>query len=243
MPYALITGASRGIGRACALRFAKEGWDVAINYCGSGDDARTLASIIEGEGVKAVAVKADVSDPGQVGSMMDRLGAACDGLDSLVLNAGIYIRAPFQDHDPEDWRRTLEVNLDGAYHCVRAALPLLKRKGSATVVFVSSQLAIRGSAQGAPYAASKAAMLGLMKSLALELAPSIRVNALAPGMIGTDLLSGDTPERRAQREASVPLGRLGTPEEMADAVWFLSSGMSSYMTGATLHCNGGILMD
>jgi 3-oxoacyl-[acyl-carrier protein] reductase len=242
MPTVLITGASRGIGRACALRFSREGYDVIVNYSESGEKAESLVGGIVKTGRRAVAIRADVSVKSEVESLFEEAGEHFDGLDCLVINAGIYVRSSFRDQRDEDWERMMRVNLDGAYHCVKCALPLMEGREGATMVFVSSQLALRGSAHGASYSASKSAMHGLMKSLALELAPGIRVNALAPGEIDTDLLGADTPEKRAEREARILLGRLGTPEEMASAVWFLGSSESSFMTGAVLHCNGGVLM-
>ena len=242
MPTALVTGASRGIGRACALRFAREGHDVVVNYNGSEAEAAALTGEITAMGVRALSVRADVSDRARVDAMAAAVREDFTPLDSLVINAGIYIRSSFGDAGTDAWDHTLAVNLDGAWHCADALIPLMDGSSGPTVVFVTSQLARRGSTQGAAYAASKGGMESLMKSLAQELAPRIRVNALAPGMIDTDILSGDSPRKRKEREAQVPLGRIGSPEEMAAAVWFLSCGESSYMTGSVLHANGGILM-
>lgn len=240
---ALVTGASQGIGRATALRLAREGYEVAVHYRTHDEEAERLVEGIRREGGSAFAVGSDLSTRTGVPRLVRGIRAHWRSLDALVLNAGPYPRRSFRDTEPEEFEECFRVHLFGPAELVRGLLPLLEAVPSAGVVFVSSVLAFEGSRHGAHYAAAKAAMLGLARSLARELAPRIRVNVVAPGSIDTAILSGDTPQQRAERAARVPLGRIGRPEEVAEAISFLVSERASYLTGTTLHVNGGIRME
>ena len=238
-----MTGGSRGIGAECARRLAREGWDVAVQYNTGLPEAIGLVKDIEAGGGCAFALGADVTDPDQCAGLVDAAGEVLGGLDAVVASAGVYDRAHLDDLPPERWARTLATNLSGTFHVVRAAVPLLRKGVGPSAVLVSSQLARLGSAHGAHYAASKAAVEGLTRALALELAPlGVRVNCVAPGMTRTAILSPYTDEELARRAAHVPARRIGEPSDVAAAVSFLVSPDASYMTGAVLHVNGGMLM-
>ncbi|HDO19159.1 MAG TPA: 3-oxoacyl-ACP reductase FabG [Thermoplasmatales archaeon] len=236
---AIITGASRGIGRATALLFAEHGAFVGINYLMSKDKAEEVLSEIKKSGGKGILIQGDVSNERDVEQMIKRFIKERKSIDILVLNAGIYMRSDFLNISKKSWDRTLNVNLTGCYNVCKQAIPFIREGGS--IIFISSQLAFKGSEHGADYAASKAGMLGLMRSLALELAPrGIRVNAIAPGTIDTDIISSYTEEKRRERESEIPMRRLGKPEEVAKVCLFLASDLSSYITGETIHVNGGL---
>jgi len=240
----LVTGGSKGIGAECARRLAREGWDVAVQYNTGQAEATGLVGDLEaGGGGRAIALGADVSDPRQCAGLVDAAGGALGGLDAVVAAAGVYDRARLDDLPPERWARTIATNLSGAFHVVRAAVPLLRQGRGASAVLVSSQLARLGSGHGAHYAASKAAVEGLTRALALEVAPfGVRVNCVAPGMTRTAILGIYSEEELARRASAVPARRIGEPSDIAAAVAFLVSPDASYMTGAVLHVNGGVLM-
>ena len=238
-----MTGGSRGIGAECARRLARDGWDVAVHYNTGLSEAVGIVRDVEASGGRALALGADVSDPDQCAGLVDAAGEALGGLDAVVASAGVYDRARLDDLPPERWARTIATNLSGTFHVVRAAVPLLRTGMGASAVLVSSQLARLGSGHGAHYAASKAAVEGLTRALALEVAPlGVRVNCVAPGMTRTAILSPYTEEELARRAAAVPARRIGEPSDIAAAVAFLVSADASYMTGAVLHVNGGVLM-
>ena len=230
-----ITGGSRGIGAASVAECVRNGAAVGYNYHKHSEGAKKLSNEL---GDACRSYKADVRDPEELSRA---IGDFCTkgGLDGLVVNAGIYRRNPFSELDIVGWRKTMSVNLDGAFLTVREALEHMK-EGS--VVIVSSQLAYKGSSHGADYSASKSGLIGLNASLARELAPLIRVNAIAPGYVDTDLLSSDTKEKRKKREHEVPLGRVGDPLDIARPIVFLLSELSSYMTGSVLDVNGGLFI-
>lgn len=235
---ALITGASRGIGRAIALLFAKNGAFVGINYNKSKKQAKEALTMVRNIGSDGLLLKADVSSMIDVKKMVDEFIKVAGHIDILVLNAGIYVRESFENLSREQWEKTLAVNLNGCYNVCKTSLPYLKEGGS--IIFISSQLAFKGNTHGADYAASKAGILGLMRSLALELAPNIRVNAVAPGTIDTDIIASYTEEMRKRRVEEIPLRRLGKPEDVANVCLFLASDLSSYITGEVIHVNGGL---
>lgn len=238
---ALVTGASRGLGKATAIRLAKEGMDVACHYHEHEEGAHGTAAEVEKLGRRALVVQADIADPGAAEAMVREALDAFGHLDTLVNNAGMYPRQHFEDVTPEDWQRVLNVNAMGAFNVTRAVVDHMRSKGAGRIVNLSSILGAMGSKHGAHYSASKAALLGFTKSLAKELAPDdILVNAVCPGAIETDIIAGDDPDTRARRERSIPLGRVGQPDEIAGVVAFLCSPDASYMTGATLHVNGGL---
>jgi len=240
---ALVTGSSRGIGKAIALRLAKEGMDVVVNYLKNEDKAKETAKQIENLGAKTIFVKADVSKFADVERMVSRVLQEFQKIDILVNNAGIYVRKTIWELGPRDWQRTIDINLTGVYNCCKAVIPQMKNLGWGRIVNISSQIGFKGSTHGADYSASKAGVVGLTKSLALELARyNITVNAISPGAVDTDILAGDTEEERQRRREAIPLGRIGVPEEIAAATAFLVSEDANYITGQTLHVNGGYLM-
>jgi 3-oxoacyl-[acyl-carrier protein] reductase len=240
---ALVTGASRGIGRSTALRLARDGFEVAVHYRSHDDDAERLVEEIEKAGGSAIAVGADLGTREGIHRLARTLRTRWRALDALVLNAGSYPRQPFRDIDPDDFEACFRVHVFGPAELVRQLLPLLEAAPTGGIVFVSSVLAFEGSRHGAHYAAAKAASLGLARSLARELAPRVRVNVVAPGAIETAILSGDSPAQRSDRASRIPLGRIGRPEEVAEAISFLVSERASYLTGTTLHVNGGVRME
>ena len=234
MKTALVTGASRGIGAAIARALARDGYLVYINYLSSSDKALALASEIGG-----VAVKADVSDYAQVCAMFDEIGE----INVLVCNAGISEYGLFSDLTPEIWHRIFAVNVDGAYHCIRCALPAMLRKKSGSILTVSSVWGVHGASCETAYSASKSALIGLTRALSKELGPSgIRVNCLAPGVIATDMLCGFSAEEQAQLCEETPLCRLGTPEDVADLACFLSSDKAGFITGQVFGVDGGFAL-
>ncbi len=236
---ALITGASRGIGRAIAQVFAENGAFVGINYITNEKKAEELLKKIKNKGGNGILLKADVSNPKDVESMVKTFVNRTKRLDILVNNAGIYNRSFFDKLSYETWNRTISVNLTGCFNLCKQATPYMK--SGSKIIFISSQLAFRGSLHGADYTASKAGMLGLMRSLALELASKkINVNAVAPGTIDTDIIADYTEEMRNQRTKEIPLLRLGTPTDVANTCLFLASELSDYITGETINVNGGL---
>jgi 3-oxoacyl-[acyl-carrier protein] reductase len=240
---ALVTGASRGIGRAIAIELASAGLAVAVNYVHRRDDAEAVVASIEAAGGRAVAVAADVADAAAVDAMFRAIDARWGRLDVLVNNAGIGRRMDrLTDIDDATWRRTLAVNLDGAFFCLRAAVPRLRAAGGGRVVNVSSGAARTGGTIGAHYAASKAGLLALTARAARELArDGIVVNAVLPSVIETEMLDAVAPgpEARERLRATFPIGRFGQPEEVARVVRFLCVEAPAYLTGELIGLRGG----
>ena len=231
---ALVTGSSRGIGAAAARRLAADGWDVSVHY----NESEAAALALAGElGVRAL--KADISDPAQTAALF----AAVGPVDLLVCNAGVAEYGLLTDADEDAWRRLLAVNLDGAYRCCRAAIPHMVREKAGNIILISSVWGLYGASCEAAYSASKAALIGLGKSLAKELGPSgIRVNCVAPGVIDTDMLARfDFADRQALIDQT-PLGRLGTAGDVAELIAFLASDSASFITGQVIECSGGFGM-
>ncbi len=236
---AVITGASRGIGRGIAEVFAEHGAFVGINYVSDKQAALKTLQRVRSAGGEGILLKGDVAKPSEVNTMVSKYVEVCDQLDILVNNAGVYKRNDFETLSYAAWQRSMHVNLTGCYHMCSQLIPYMSAGGR--IIFISSQLAFRGTSHGADYAASKAGMLGLMRSLALELAAKkITVNAVAPGTIDTDIIAGYSKEKRNQRSREIPLGRIGQPEDVADAVLFLASDLARYITGETINVNGGL---
>ncbi|MEF8880121.1 MAG: SDR family NAD(P)-dependent oxidoreductase [Candidatus Thermoplasmatota archaeon] len=236
---ALITGASRGIGRGIALKFAENGCYVGINYVKNKEKAEEVLEAVRDKGGDGILLQGDVSKTKDVENIVNQLVEERKQVEILVNNAGIYQRKKFEGISAEDWRKILSVNLDGSYYMCKKTLPFMPKGGK--IVFVSSQLAFRGSSHGSDYAASKAGQLGLMRSLALELSDKkICVNAVAPGTIDTDIIADYSEEKRRQRSNKIPLGRLGQPEDIANACLFLATPLSDYITGETINVNGGL---
>ena len=240
---ALITGASRGIGRAVATELSRQGYAVCINYIQSREAAEALAAQLRGQGREAIAVQADVANSGAVNAMVRQVEAELGPVTLLVNNAGISWHGLFQDMDDGEWDRTLAVNLTGARNTARAVLPRMISEKSGCIVNISSMWGLRGASCEVAYACSKAAIVGLTRSLALELAPSrIRVNCVAPGCIETDMVRVLGEETREMLVEETPIGRLGTPEDIAHAVAFLASEKASFITGQVLTADGGFIV-
>ena len=239
-PVALLTGGGRGIGAATAKRLAADGYDVLLTYNTSSKPAEMVVDEIRERGDDALAIKVDCANTGEVGLLGIHPWMA-RGIDVLVLNHGAYERIPAQDLTIESLRRTMAVNFEGAVAVWKAVQPHLTQ--AARIVVVGSQLGTRGSPHGADYSASKAALSTWARSLAQAVGPEgKRVNVLAPGYVDTDILAGDSQEKRAQRESVVPLKRIGSPEDMANTISFLIGPDSNYITGAVLHVNGGLYL-
>jgi len=240
---ALVTGSSRGIGRATALRLAADGYDIVVNYVRSKKQATQVVVAIKAKGRKAVSVKADVSEWREARRLVETAIKVFGRIDILVNNAGIYERTVLDDLTPEQWDRRVATNLSSVFYCTKAALPYLKKAGWGRIINISSQIAFKGTDHGSEYAASKAGILGFTKASAQELARyNVTVNAIAPGPVDTDILAGDTPEKRRQRAREIPLRRIGRPENVAAVVSFLASKDSDWITGTTLLVNGGSAM-
>jgi 3-oxoacyl-[acyl-carrier protein] reductase len=239
---ALVTGSATGTGRACAIRFAKLGYAVTVNYSKSEAEALETAKLVESHGVPALLCKATVADDAQVKKMISQTAAAFGRLDVLVNNAGM---THFVAHTELDalteavWDEIFQVNLKGAFYCIRAAMPLLKAaKGN--VVNVSSVAGLTGTGSSIPYAASKAAMNCMTQSLARAFGPDVRVNAVAPGPILTRWLEGREAQVQKFLELA-PLGRAATPDDIADTVVYLATG-TTLTTGQVLVVDGGRTM-
>lgn len=239
---ALITGSATGVGRACAVRFAKLGYAVVVNYSRSEEDARQTLALVEAEGVPALLVRANVGDADQVREMIAATTAAFDRLDVLVNNAGTTHFVPHSDLDAltdEVWHNIFQVNVMGTFYCVRDAMPLLKAaKGN--VVNVTSVAGLSGQGSSIPYCASKAALNCMTQSLARAFGPDVRVNAVAPGPINTRWLAGREAHVAKYLEQA-PLGRAADPDDIADAVVYLATG-TTLTTGQVLVVDGGRTM-
>ena len=234
----LITGASRGIGAAAARRFAAGGDRVVLNYHKSRDQAEALAAQLGG-----MAVQADVSDPAQVQAMVDNVLDKFCQLDILICNAGIAQQKLFGDLTDQDWRRMFGVNVDGVFYTIRAALPHFIHRKAGSILTVSSMWGQVGGSCEVAYSAAKAAVIGLTKALAKELGPSgIRVNCVSPGVIATEMNANLDEEALAALAEETPLERIGQPEEVADALWFLASPEAGFITGQVLSPNGGLVI-
>ena len=240
---ALVTGASRGIGRAIAAALAREGWAVCINYLERRDAAESLVRELCSQGRAAMAFQADVADREAVDACVRAAEETLGPVELLVNNAGISHQGLFQDTGDAAWDRLLAVNLTGPRNAIRAVLPHMLSEKRGCIVNISSIWGLRGGSCEVAYACTKAAVIGLTRSLALELAPSgIRVNCVAPGCIETDMVRRLGEETRAMLVEETPLGRLGKPEDVAEAVAFLASEKAAFITGQVLTADGGFVV-
>ncbi|WP_271629532.1 3-oxoacyl-[acyl-carrier-protein] reductase [Caldicellulosiruptor sp. DIB 104C] len=240
---ALITGASRGIGRAIALKFGQNGANVVINYSSSEFQAQTLKEEIEKLGVKALTIKCDVSNSEEVNAMFSQIEKEFGRLDILVNNAGITKDGLILRMNKEDFDKVIAINLKGAFLCAKAASKIMVKQREGNIINISSVVGIIGNVGQTNYAASKAGIIGLTKSLAKELASrNIRVNAIAPGFIKTDMTEVLSDKVKEMMLSSIPLGRFGEAEEVANVALFLASSLSSYITGQVIVVDGGMVM-
>ena len=243
MRTVLITGASRGIGAAAARRFAEAGDRVAINYNTNKDRAQALAAALEKEGYPVKTFRADVSNMQEVIRMINDLHHAFGPVDVLVNNAGIAEQKVFADITEQDWDRMFATNVKGMYLCAQAVLSDFLQKQSGAIVNLSSVWGITGASCEVRYSAAKAAVIGFTKALAKELAPSgVRVNCVAPGVIDTDMNAALAEEALAVLREETPLGAIGTPEQVAEAIYFLAGEGAGFITGQVLSPNGGFVI-
>jgi len=240
---ALVTGAASGIGRAIALMFARAGAAVTVGHLGSAGQADAVVGEIIGSGGRAIAFDADVSLSAAVASMVDATQAVLGPIDVLVNCAGIIQEKPFLQTTEADWHRMVDTDLGSVFLMCRAVLPGMVARGSGVVINIASDLGILGRAGYAPYCAAKAGVIGLTRSLAREFAPAIRVNAIAPGPVETQMLSSEfmSPEWLA-KEKAIPQHRFAHPDEIAATALFLASDLSRFYCGQVLGPNGGSAM-
>ena len=240
---ALVTGASRGIGRAIAIELAKEGATVAINYAGNKTAAEEVKNIITEMGGKAMIIQADVSDENSAMNMVEEVIKEFGGIDILVNNAGITRDGLFIRMKEDDWNAVINTNLTGIFNCTKVAAKYIMKKRSGKIINMSSVSGIMGNAGQTNYAAAKAGVIGFTKSLAREMASrGITVNAVAPGFIATDMTAAMPEKAQEHVLASIPLGKMGEPKDIANAVLFLASDKASYITGQVIHVDGGMVM-
>ena len=237
---AIITGSSRGIGRATAVKLAESGYNVCINCLERRNLADELVKELNNNNCRALAFQADVADRKQVDAMVAEVTETFGRIDLLVNNAGVAGQALFQDVTDEMWDRYFGTNLNGARNTIQAVLPGMIQRKSGVIVNVSSIWGMHGASCEVTYSCTKHAVIGLTRSLAMELAPSnIRVNCVAPGVINTDMVQVLGKEVLDELALQTPLGRLGTPEDIASAIYFLASDEASFITGQVLVSDGG----
>ena len=242
---ALVTGASRGIGRAIAIALGRRGAKVIINYASREDAAREAATAVEAAGGQAAIVQFDVANSTAVTDAVKQIGKDHGSLDILVNNAGVAINGLLMRFSDDQWTKSINTNLAGAFHCTRAAaMLLLKAKQAGRIINITSVVGEMGNGGQVAYAASKAGLIGLTMSTARELASrGVTCNAVAPGFIETDMTAEHLPEaQRAKLMEQIPLGRIGGADEVGDAVAFLAGPEASYITGQVIRVNGGMLM-
>jgi len=240
---ALVTGGSRGIGAATAVRLAAVGYDVALTYRTQRTGAEEVAAGVQRLGGRAVILQADLTDLDRAQSVVREAAEALGGLNALINNAGYVQRVPWEDLSLEDWERMLKVGLTAAFVCARSAAPYMREARFGRIVNVSSLRALTGAAHGVHYATAKAGLLGLTKSLALALAPfGITVNAVCPGFVATEINQEALATRGEEIRSQIPLGRVAGAEEIAAVIAFLCSAEAGYVTGETVSANGGLRM-
>ncbi|API79232.1 3-oxoacyl-[acyl-carrier-protein] reductase [Staphylococcus argenteus] len=240
---ALVTGASRGIGRSIALQLAEEGYNVAVNYAGSKEKAEAVVEEIKAKGVDSFAIQANVADADEVKAMIKEVVSQFGSLDVLVNNAGITRDNLLMRMKEQEWDDVIDTNLKGVFNCIQKATPQMLRQRSGAIINLSSVVGAVGNPGQANYVATKAGVIGLTKSAARELASrGITVNAVAPGFIVSDMTDALSDELKEQMLTQIPLARFGQDTDIANTVAFLASDKAKYITGQTIHVNGGMFM-
>ncbi|CRI13906.1 TPA: 3-oxoacyl-[acyl-carrier-protein] reductase [Staphylococcus aureus] len=240
---ALVTGASRGIGRSIALQLAEEGYNVAVNYAGSKEKAEAVVEEIKAKGVDSFAIQANVADADEVKAMIKEVVSQFGSLDVLVNNAGITRDNLLMRMKEQEWDDVIDTNLKGVFNCIQKATPQMLSQRSGAIINLSSVVGAVGNPGQANYVATKAGVIGLTKSAARELASrGITVNAVAPGFIVSDMTDALSDELKEQMLTQIPLARFGQDTDIANTVAFLASDKAKYITGQTIHVNGGMYM-
>lgn len=240
---ALVTGASRGIGRSIAFQLAEEGYNVAVNYAGSKEKAEAVVEEIKAKGVDSFAIQANVADADEVKAMIKEVVSQFGSLDVLVNNAGITRDNLLMRMKEQEWDDVIDTNLKGVFNCIQKATPQMLRQRSGAIINLSSVVGAVGNPGQANYVATKAGVIGLTKSAARELASrGITVNAVAPGFIVSDMTDALSDELKEQMLTQIPLARFGQDTDIANTVAFLASDKAKYITGQTIHVNGGMYM-
>jgi 3-oxoacyl-[acyl-carrier protein] reductase len=242
---ALITGGSRGIGRATAVLFARAGCDVAINYVTNSEAAEAVRKSVEDIGRECLVYKAEVSSKTDIDGMVADIISRWGELDTVVNNAGVWTYLEMGRLDESVYRETMGINVDGVFYLINAVVPSMKKNGRGWIINVTSTAGVRGEALHSHYAASKGALHALTKSLAVELAPfNIRVNSVAPGWVDTDMCAGvfGEPGMKEQVRQTIPLRRIPPPEDIAGPILFLASDLARHITGEVLNVNGGSVL-
>ncbi|CAC8549968.1 TPA: 3-oxoacyl-[acyl-carrier-protein] reductase [Staphylococcus aureus] len=240
---ALVTGASRGIGRSIALQLAEEGYNVAVNYAGSKEKAEAVVEETKAKGVDSFAIQANVADADEVKAMIKEVVSQFGSLDVLVNNAGITRDNLLMRMKEQEWDDVIDTNLKGVFNCIQKATPQMLRQRSGAIINLSSVVGAVGNPGQANYVATKAGVIGLTKSAARELASrGITVNAVAPGFIVSDMTDALSDELKEQMLTQIPLARFGQDTDIANTVAFLASDKAKYITGQTIHVNGGMYM-
>ena len=239
----LVTGASRGIGRSIALQFAEEGYNVAVNYAGNKDKAEAVVEEIKGKGVESFAIQANLANGDEVKAMIKEVVSTFGSIDVLVNNAGITRDNLLMRMKEQEWDDVIDTNLKGVFNCIQKVTPQMLRQKSGSIINLSSVVGSVGNPGQANYVATKAGVLGLTKSTARELASrNITVNAVAPGFIVSDMTDALSDDLKEQMLDQIPLKRFGKDQDIADTVTFLASDKAKYITGQTIHVNGGMYM-
>lgn len=239
---ALVTGGSRGIGRAICVRLAQEGANIAINYAGDQAAAKETAKLVEAEGARAIIVQADVSVPDQVASMVAKVETDLGPIDLMVANAGVGDAKAHDELDFAAWRRTMSINVDGVFLSIMAVKDGMLAREYGRIVCLASIAGLFARPMMIDYAVSKAAVIAIARNFAPALAPDVRINAVAPGLTDTDMVAAADPAWRQSVIEDTPLKRMATPEEIAEMALFQLSDRSSYTTGQTMVASGGRVM-
>ncbi|MDF2545741.1 MAG: 3-oxoacyl-[acyl-carrier-protein] reductase [Anaerosolibacter sp.] len=240
---AVVTGGSRGIGRAIVLKLAEMGANIVVNYTSSPQKAEEVVALVKEMGREAIAIQANVSDSDAIQKMMQEVEEKFSTIDILINNAGITKDTLLMKMKDEDWDQVMDINLKGTFNCTKAVTRKMMKQRSGKIVNLASVVGVMGNAGQANYAASKAGIIGFTKSVAKELATrGINVNAVAPGFIQTEMTDILSDEVKEAMMANIPMKQLGTPEDVANVIAFLCSDDAKYITGQVLHVDGGMVM-